>query len=168
MITVYFLLIINTHSTEIMSTSWPDVKLEVVDPLDSTYSDFLNDDAFELPIDAMFDNKNVPSNTTFDWSEFIDPSMCQLPKHDEVVLGSLTGSNCTSFQLSTEGQSTNHIVSELVNRFAQLEQDIGKRFAQIEENMEGMSKRLIKVEEAKVVHDAEYTPPKIPNIMERR
>jgi hypothetical protein len=152
-----------------MSSAWSDSKHEGIEPLDPTISDFFTFDFLDQleplkpTVNAMPDT-TLPSDTTFDWSTCIDPSFCLLPNPYDFE--SSAGSDNTSRQLSADEQSLKETISQLENRVDQLERGIEARLAQIEENIGSMGQRLMKYEEAKEIHDAEYAQPAIPSTLE--
>jgi len=152
-----------------MSTSWPDSKQGVTDPLDPTLSDFLNFDILDQldPVNPQFDptpDTTLPSNATIDWSYGIDPLSCLLPDLDIFAIESPPESNSSS-GLLTDEQSLKDTVSQLVARIDKMERSmaamkaIETMQAQLEENIRNIGQRLMKVEEEKQVHDAEYAEP---------
>jgi len=149
-----------------MSIPWPDCKQEGVNLLDSTLSNFLSFDfsdqlePIEPVVDAIPDTTTIPSDTTFDWSNGIDPSLCQWqwPNPGSIVIESPAGSDSTSGEVSKDEQSLKQTILQLANRLDRLEQGVEARLSEIEANIGDMGQRLMKAEEAKETHDAEYVP----------
>lgn len=143
-----------------MSNSWSDSKQEGIDFLDSTLSDFLTFGCLDQldpfkPDGIPETTTTLPSETTFNWSDGIDPS-CLLPNPNDFVIESPAESGNTSGQLSADEQSLKETISRLGYRVDQLERGIEARLAQIEDNIGDMGQRLMKADEAKEIHDAEY------------
>jgi len=143
-----------------MSSSWPESQQAGMESLDQTLTDFTFD--FLDQLEPMPDT-TLPSDTTFDWSTGINPSLCLLHNPDDFVIESPAGCGNTSAQLSADEQSLKEVISQLGNRVDQLERGM----AQMEENIGGMYQRLRKVEEAKEIHDDEYAQPGIPSNLVR-
>jgi hypothetical protein len=157
-----------------MSVSWPDSKQEGLNPLDSTLFDFLTFDCFdqldrvEPTVDAVPDTLALPSEVDFDWSSGIDPSLCQLSNPTDFIIESPIGSDNISGQLSTDERSLTQTILHLGSRMDQLERETKAWLAQMEEHIRGMGQRLMKAEETKEIHDAEYAQLRVYYTLESR
>jgi hypothetical protein len=165
-LTCYFLLTetlgFYIHFIATMSGPWIAPAQQVENPLDSTLSDFLTFDLLDHldPVEPVFDimpgTNSMPSDTTFDWSSGINPTLCVLPSPDQFVNETPPGNDSTSSQTTAHEQSLREAMLRLEHRFDILERGMEARLAQIEDNIGAMGQRLTKIEEAKETQDIEY------------
>jgi hypothetical protein len=138
-----------------MSDPWTTSTQLVENSLASTLSGYLSFDLLDHldPVEPVFDitpnTLSMPSDTTFDWSSGIDPTLLLLPEPDDLVIETPPGNDSISSKPAADGQS-------LREAMLQLGHSMEARLAQIEDNLGVMSQRLTKVEEAKEKQDTEY------------
>ncbi|KAB2099604.1 hypothetical protein AG0111_0g12079 [Alternaria gaisen] len=137
-----------------MSGPWSTSTQQVENPLDSTLSGYLSFDPLDHldPVEPVLyitpDALSMPSDTTFDWSSGIDPTLLLLSEPDDFVLEPPPGNDSTSGKPAVDEQSLREAI-------LQLGHSMEARLAQIEDRIGVMDQRLTKVEEAKETQDIE-------------
>ena len=137
-----------------MSGPWTTSTQLVENPLDSTLPGYLSFDLLDHldPVEPVLDitpgTLSMPSDTTFDWSSGIDPTLL-LSEPDAFVIETPPGDDNTSSKPAADEQSLREAI-------LQLGHSMEARLAQIEDSLGLMGQRLTKVEDAKETQDTEY------------
>ncbi|KAF2839904.1 hypothetical protein M501DRAFT_745897 [Patellaria atrata CBS 101060] len=136
-----------------MSGPWTTSTQLVENPLDSTLPGYLSFDLLDHldPVEPVLDitpgTLSMPSDTTFDWSSGIDPTLL-LSEPDAFVIETPPGDDNTSSKPAADEQSLREAI-------LQLGHSMEARLAQIEDSLGLMGQRLTKVEDAKETQDTE-------------
>lgn len=94
-----------------MSGPWSSSTQQVENPLDLDLSGYLSFDlldyldSVEPVLDITPDTLSMPSDTTFDWSTGIDPTLLLLSRLDDFVFETSLGNGSTSGKLAGDEQS---------------------------------------------------------------
>ncbi|KIV98394.1 uncharacterized protein PV09_09777 [Verruconis gallopava] len=137
-----------------MSDPWTTSTQLAENSLDSTLPSFSSLDLLEHldPVEPVLDitsgTLSMPSDTTFDWSSSVDPTLLLLSEPDDFVIETPPGVDISSNKPASDEQSLREAI-------LQLGYSLEARIAQIEDSLRLMDQRLTKVEDAKEAQDIE-------------